>query len=45
VGAVGAIARNNGGAAPPLTQPTGRGSTRRRVPNRKFLDEVNALGS
>ena len=42
VGAVGAIARDNGGAGPPLTQPTSRGSTRRRVPNRKSLDEVNA---
>ena len=42
VGAVGAIARDKGGAGPPLTQPTSRASTRRRVPNRKSLDEVNA---
>ena len=45
LGAVGASARGDGGAAPPLTQPTGRALSRRRVPNRKFLDEVNALGS
>ncbi|KAL0049059.1 hypothetical protein WJX82_005202 [Trebouxia sp. C0006] len=42
LGAMGASARGNGGAAPPLTQPTGRALTRRRVPNRKFLHEVSA---
>jgi len=43
--AVGASARDNGGAAPPLTQPIGRASPRRRVPNKRFQDEVNACGS
>ena len=45
VGAVGASARDSGGAAPPPTQPIGRASTRRRVPTRSFQDEVNALGT
>ena len=41
VGAVGASTRDRGGAAAPPTQPIGRASTRRRVPNRRFQDEAN----
>ncbi|KAL0023404.1 hypothetical protein WJX79_005927 [Trebouxia sp. C0005] len=40
--AVEASIRDNGGAAAPPTQPIGRASTRRRVPNRRFHDEVPA---
>ncbi|DBA75775.1 TPA: hypothetical protein ACH3X1_010187 [Trebouxia sp. C0004] len=39
--AVGPSARDNGGTARPLSQPIGRASTRMRVPNRRFLDEVD----
>ncbi|DBA75781.1 TPA: hypothetical protein ACH3X1_010192 [Trebouxia sp. C0004] len=39
--AVGASARDNGGAAPPLTQPIGRACTRMRVPTKRFQDEVD----
>ena len=42
---MGASAREYGGAAAPPTQPIGRASTRKRVPNRRFQDEVNALGT